>query len=62
MKISKELYEQAKKCKTKEEAIKLLKDSGVELSDDELEKAAGAGCWESGTSPIVYDDEGNPVA
>lgn len=62
MKISKELYEKAKKCKSKEEAIKLLKDNGIELSDDELESAAGGSCLDVGTSPVVYDEDGNPVA
>ena len=45
--VSPELLEQAKQCKTEEEAVALLRSSGVEIPDEALEKVAG-GYWGGG--------------
>ncbi len=39
--VSKELLEKAKLAKTKEEALAILKEGGVELTDDDLKGIAG---------------------
>ena len=41
MALTKELKEKVEKAETKEEAKKILKDAGVELSDAELDQVAG---------------------
>lgn len=39
--VSKELLEKAKQAKTKEEALAILKEGGVELTEDDLKGIAG---------------------
>lgn len=41
--FSRELLEKASKAKTKQEALEILKNSGVILTDDDLQKIAGGG-------------------
>ena len=49
--VSKELLEKAKRAKTKEEALAILRAGGVELTDEDLqnisagEEAGGHICW-----------------
>ena len=45
--VTPELLEQAKQCKTEEEAIALLQNSGVEIPDEALDNVAG-GYWGGG--------------
>ncbi len=42
MELTKELKEKLEKAETKEEAKKILKDAGLELTDAELDQVAGA--------------------
>ena len=39
--VNKELLEKARQAKTKEEALAILRESGVELTDDDLNGVAG---------------------
>ena len=51
MKITSELKEKLKAAKTAEEKKKLLAESGMELTDEEIEKVAGGIVvedWENG--------------
>ena len=51
MKITPELKEKLEAAKTAEEKKKLLAESGMELTDEEIEKAAGGIVvedWENG--------------
>ena len=41
MELTKELKEKVEKAETKEEAKKILKDAGVELTEEELDKVSG---------------------
>ena len=41
MELTKELKEKVEKAETKEEATKILKDAGVELTEEELDKVSG---------------------
>ena len=41
MELTKELKEKVEKAETKEEAKKILKEAGVELSDAELDQVSG---------------------
>ena len=41
MELTKELKEKVEKAETKEEAKKILKEAGIELSDTELDQVAG---------------------
>lgn len=55
MKITPELKEKLEAAKTAEEKKKLLTEAGVELTDEEIEKVAGAGGivvedWQDGGS------------
>ena len=43
--LSPEQQEKAKSCKTAEDVLKLAKEAGYELSDDELESISGGG-WD----------------
>lgn len=43
--LSPELQEKAKACKTVEDILKLAKDEGYELTDNELESISGGG-WD----------------
>ena len=43
MELSKELKEKVQNAKSAEEAKKILKDAGVELTDAELDQVAGGG-------------------
>jgi len=43
--LTPELLEQAAHCETQEEAIALLQDNGMEISDDMLDKVAAGGYW-----------------
>ena len=45
--VTPELLEQAKQCETQEEAIELLKNSGIEIPDEALDSVAG-GYWGGG--------------
>ena len=45
--VTPELLEQAKQCENEEQAIALLKESGVEIPDEVLENVAG-GYWGGG--------------
>ena len=49
--FSRELLEKASKAKTKQEALEILKNSGVILTDDDLQKIAGGEndqlCWKN---------------
>ena len=42
--VTPELLEQAKQCKTEQEALDLLNNSGVEIPDEVLDTVAG-GYW-----------------
>ena len=46
--ISPELREKAKGCKTTEELVKLAKQEGIELSDEQIESISGGDwtCWD----------------
>ncbi len=44
--LSPELQEKAKACKTPEDIIKLAKEEGYELSEDELESISGGPSWD----------------
>ena len=51
-KVSKELLKKAMKAKTKDEALAILKEGGVELTDEDLKSIAGGEgedkiCWEN---------------
>ena len=63
--VSKELLEKAKLAKTKEEALAILRDGGVELTDEDLRNIAGGEegdpeglCWTNcgvdGSKCIAY--------
>ncbi len=41
--LSQEILDQVKKAKTKEEALELLKQNGIELSEDDLNNVDGGG-------------------
>jgi len=41
MELTKELKEKVEKAETKEEAKKILKDAGLELTDEEMDQVAG---------------------
>ena len=56
--VSKELLEKASQAKTKEEALAILKNGGVNLTDDDLQKIAGGEgdgkeCWD--LCPYYYE-------
>ena len=42
--LTKEQIEKIKTCKSKEELLKLAKEEGVELSDEQLTAVSGGGC------------------
>ena len=46
MELTDELKEKIKNVKSREEAEEILRDSGVVLSDDDLDQASGGGDWE----------------
>ena len=48
--VSKDLLEKAQKAKTKEEALAILREDGVELTEDDLKNISGGDgedgiCW-----------------
>ena len=43
MELSKELKEKVEQAENKEEAKKILKEAGLELTDTELDQVAGGG-------------------
>ena len=60
--VSKELLEKAKQAKTKEEALAILKEGGVELTDEDLKNIAageeedGKFCWRHVPEWLCPDD------
>lgn len=59
---SPELKEKALSCKTPEEIIRLARDEGVELTDEQLQQVTGgwgddgnSRCIECGSTNLVYD-------
>ncbi len=46
--ISPELREKAKACKTPNELVELAEETGVELTDEQLDQITGGSGWNSG--------------
>ena len=42
--LSPELREKMLACETKEQLIELVKDEGIELTDEQIEEISGGGC------------------
>ena len=47
MKLTGELKEQVEQAETKEEALKIIEQAGIELTDEELDQVAGGGLFSS---------------
>ena len=49
--LTEEQIAKVKKCKTQEELLKLAKDEGVELTNEQIEAVNGGGCLSSFKCP-----------
>ena len=49
--LSEEQIAKAKECKNQEELLKLAKDEGVELTNEQMEAVSGGGCFSSMKCP-----------
>ena len=60
IKRSKELKKQVEQAKTKEEALKIIEQAGIELTDEELDQVAGGGLFSSlfVDWPVDFSEEG----
>ena len=47
MKLTEELKKQLEQAKTKEEALKIIEQAGIELTDEELDQVAGGDLFSS---------------
>ena len=47
MKLTEDLKRQVEQAKTKEEALKIIEQAGIELTDEELDQVAGGGLFSS---------------
>ena len=54
MKLVGELKDKVKKAENQEEAKKIIKEAGMELTDEELDQVAGGVIWR-----LSYDDSQN---
>lgn len=50
-----ELQEKAKACKTPEELLALVKEEGVDLTDEDLKGISGGGSWDWDDDCSSYD-------
>ena len=55
--LTKEQLEKVKDCKSHEELLKIAKEEGIELSDEQLEAVAGGGVCSSLTRTCPECDE-----
>ena len=49
--LTEEQIAKAKACKSQEELLKLAKEEGIELSDEQLSAVSGGGCFSSFKCP-----------
>ncbi len=47
MELTGDLKKQVEQAKTKEEALKIIEQAGIELTDEELDQVAGGGLFSS---------------
>ncbi len=62
--IDKDLLDKAQKAKSKEEALEILKQGGIELTDEDLKDISGGEgdnhfCWWLFIPPLRTDEDGH---
>lgn len=58
--LTKEQIDKVEKCNSQDELLKLAKDEGIELTDEQLQAVSGGGCTSSEEAPnCIYCGSSN---